>query len=374
MKKILLITIDFWPNVGGVANYYFNLCKQLGNQVAILTIKHKSVKRLKQNLGFKIIRKNLLIKWIWPKWILMFWYIWQTIKQEKIEVLWVGEILPTGTVVYYLAKILKLPYIVSCHGMDILQANKTKRRKKMAQKILKGAKLITVNSYYTRELVEKMGVANDKIKVICPGVLVDNNHLTKNKDIKEKFIRKYNLRDKKIILSVGRLVERKGFDKVIEALPQIVTKIPKVVYLIAGVGEDELRLKNLSNKVVKSVVFLGKVSDEEKWVLMDLCDVFITPARKNNEDVEGFGIVYLEANLMGKPVIAGNVGGAKEAVINNETGLLVDPESTNEISEAIIKLLNNSELANNLGQTGRQRVINEFDWEKIGKRMKKILD
>ncbi len=377
MKKTLLIAIDFWPNIGGVANYYFNLCKQLGAQVVVLTTnlaKQKNIRKLKEDFDFKIIRKDLLLNLIWPKWILMFWYVWRVVRQEKIETLWVGEILPTGIVVYLLTKFLKLPYIVSCHGMDILQANKIKRRKKMAQKILKEAKLITVNSYYTRELVKKMGVADDKIKVIYPGVLVDNNHLTKNKDIKEKFIRKYDLRDKKIILSVGRLVERKGFDKVIEAMPQVVTKVSKVVYLIAGVGGDELRLKNLSNEVVESVVFLGKVSDKEKWVLMDLCDVFITPARKNNEDIEGFGIVYLEANLMGKPVIAGNVGGAREAVIDNKTGLLVNPENINEISQAIIDLLNNQELADKLGKAGYQRVIDKFSWEKIGEDMKKVLN
>jgi len=374
MKKTLLVTIDFWPKVGGVANYYFNLCKQLENKVTVLTTKIKDKEILKQNLDFKIIRKNLLLNWMWPQWLVMFWYIWRVVKREKIEMLWVGQVLPTGTVIYFLTKFLKLSYIVSCHGMDILQASKVARRKKMVQRILEGAKLIIVNSHYTAELVKKIGIKSGKIKVIYPGVSANDKQLIGNNIIKEKFIRKYNLEGKKIILSVGRLVERKGFDKVIEAMPRVVTRIPEAIYLIVGTGGDVLRLKDLSNKIVEHIIFLGKVSDEEKWALLGLCDVFITPARENNEDVEGFGIVYLEANLMGKAVIAGKTGGAQEAVVNGETGLLVNPESVEEVSEAIINLLNNKELADKLGKAGCQRVIEKFSWEKIGEDMKKVLN
>ncbi len=377
MKKTLLVTIDFWPNIGGVANYYFNLCKWLGKSVVVLTLKpqnYKNTKISEQEFSFKVVRKKLLLNWLWPKWIIMFWHIWRIIKQEKIGILWAGEILPTGVVVYFLNKILKLPYVVSCHGTDILQAQQIKRKKIMTQKVFQNARYIIVNSKYTASLVKNMGVNGQKIKIIYPSI--NNKQPIINKDIQKKFINKYNLEGKKIILSVGRLVERKGFDKVIKAMSSISKEIPEAVYLIAGKGPESEKLLALASQfpVYKNnIILLGKINDEEKWALMELCDVLVMPARKNNNDVEGFGIVYLEANLMGKPVIAGNVGGVKEAVINNETGLLVNPESIEEISKAIIKLLTNQTLANKLGRLGRQRVTKEFAWNETGQKMKMIL-
>ena len=374
MQKIFLVTIDFWPNIGGVANYYFNLCKQLGNQVVVLTTnlsKRKNIRKLKEDFDFKIIRKGLLLNWLWPKWMAMFWYIWRVVRQEKIEILWVGEILPTGMVVYLLTKFLKLPYIVSCHGNDILQASKVARRKKMALKILSRAKLVAVNSRYTGGLVKNMGVESDKIKVIYPGI--DLKSKIQDLRIKEGLLKKYNLKRKRIILSVGRLVARKGFDRVIEIMPRVVQIVPEAVYLIVGAGSDMARLKQLSIKLGKYVIFLGKVTDKEKQMLLELCDVFVMPARESEEDVEGFGIVYLEAGLASKPVVAGNVGGAKEAVVDGETALLVNPESVEEISQAIIELLSNQELADKLGRAGYQRTLKEFSWEKAGREFKALI-
>ncbi len=370
-----MVTLDFWPQTGGVANYYFNLCRQLGERAVVLTtqpLKHKSTEILKQVPGFKIVRRSLLVKWIWPHWLSMFWHIWRAAKREKADILWVGEILPSGTVVYYLTKILKLPYIVSCHGNDILQAGKVRRRKKMAQKVLSGAKLVTVNSRYTGRLVEKLEIEDGKIKVVYPGV--DSRSKIQDLRIKDDLIKNYKLNGKKVVLSVGRLVERKGFDKVIEAMPQVAAKVPEVVYLIAGSGPDEERLKELSVKASGHIRFLGRISEEEKWELLGLCDVFIMPARENDEDVEGFGIVYLEAGLAGKPVLAGKVGGAKEAVVDRQTGLLVNSENLDEISRAIIELLNDQELADKLGRAGQQRAMEEFSWEKVGGEFREIID
>ncbi len=368
--KVLLVTLDFWPKVGGVANYYLNLCRQLDSQVSVLTTHNYlngGTAEQEAEFGFRVFRRKLLVSWLWPHWLLMGRHIWRITRQEKVEILWAGEILPTGTVVYFLSKVLKLPYIVSCHGKDVLQAAKKRRRKKIAQKILKHAKLVTANSYYTKRLVEAIGAESNKIKVVYPGI--DARLKIQDSRVKDELVKKYNLEGKKIILSVGRLVARKGFDKVIEAMPRVAVEVPEAVYLIAGEGPDEQKLKALA-KQNKKVLFLGRINEQEKRALLKLCDVFIMPARRLKDDVEGFGIVYLEAGLAGKPVIAGNVGGAQEAVIDEQTGLLVNPESADEIVQAVIKLLNNQELAEELGEAGRRRAVEEFSWEKIGREFK----
>ena len=118
---------------------------------------------------------------------------------------------------------------------------------------------------------------------------------------------------------------------------------------------------------------LNQVRDEERNNWYDLCDMFIMPARNINGDYEGFGMVYLEANLAGKPVVAGRSGGVGDAVVDGLNGLLVDPENTGEISRAIVKLARDPELRQKLGRQGRERALNDFNWQKQAKKIYKNL-
>ena len=136
----------------------------------------------------------------------------------------------------------------------------------------------------------------------------------------------------------------------------------KICYLVAGTGEADYYLKEMASKEGVNVIFIGEVSDLEKWSFLDLCDIFVMPSRSINGDFEGFGIVYLEANLYGKPVIAGRSGGVSDAVINNETGILVDPENINEVASAIKLLVNNEPERLRLGKNGRARVMIDLLW------------
>ena len=136
----------------------------------------------------------------------------------------------------------------------------------------------------------------------------------------------------------------------------------KISYIVAGAGEADYYLKSLAVSEGVPVIFTGEVSDLEKWSFLDLCDIFVMPAREVDGDFEGFGIVYLEANLYGKPVIAGRSGGVSDAVINQKTGLLVNPESISEIAAAIKYLVDNPQDRLKFGQFGRERVTQDFLW------------
>lgn len=372
MKKTLLVTIDFWPKVGGVANYYLNLCRNFKlNKIVVLTTKierEPEDKKLKNNFNFEIYRKGLLTKLpIWPKWLPMFWHIWKVASKEKIKLIWVGDILPTGTVVYYLSKIFKLSYIVSCHGNDLLFAKKVPRKKKMAAKILTSAKYVSANSDYTKKIVQSFGVKEDKIKIVNPGIAV--KRASDSADLKVK----YGLRDKKVLLSIGRLVERKGFDKVIESLPSVWRKLPELVYVLIGRGEDEGRLKKLA-RGEERIIFINKeISEFDKWRWLSIADVFIMPSRASSNDVEGFGIVYLEANILGKPVIAGRAGGAQEAVKDGVSGILVNPEDINDIKNAILKIFQDDKLREMISTRARQRAEEEFNWQVILEKFRELL-
>ena len=121
----------------------------------------------------------------------------------------------------------------------------------------------------------------------------------------------------------------------------------------------------LPEEIKKKIIFLGQITDDDKWAWLELCDIFIMPSRNINGDYEGFGIVYLEANLAGKPVIAGDSGGVRDAVINNINGLLVNPENAQEIAAVVIKLASDAKLRQDLGSQGKRRVVENFNAKKL---------
>ena len=350
-NNVLLFTLEYPPDIGGVANYYGNLVKYWGEgEVKVL-------------VGKKLLQ---------PHWLISLWRLRRAIKKDKIKTVLVGQILPLGTVAWLLAKFIKFDYVVFLHGMDLTFALKTPRKKKLARKILASAKkIIAVNSYAAKlagEIVDE-----SKIEVVNPGV--DLRFKILDFRFQNELRKKYNLDNKLILLQVGRLVERKGYDKVLAALPRVWEEIPMVVYVIIGGGEllEDLRLKTYDLKLKNNVILITNADDSEVNSWYELCDIFIMPAREIDGDFEGFGIVYLEANAHGKPVIAGNSGGVRDAVQDGVNGLLVNPESVAEIAQAIIKLGKDESLRKKLGERGRERT-RQFDWKNQANKVRKFIE
>jgi len=189
------------------------------------------------------------------------------------------------------------------------------------------------------------------------------------------------LQGKQVIMTVGRLDERKGHDMVIRAVRLLVERFPQLVYMIVGKGREEQRLKGLAEdlSIGERIIFTGFVTDEALPDYYRLCDVFVLPNRETEDnkqmrgDYEGFGVVFLEASACGKPVIAGKSGGSGEAVVDGVTGLLVDPKSESEIANAIERILSDNEFAGRLGMDGRRRAEKEFDWKYAAEAMERIL-
>ncbi|MCK4262075.1 glycosyltransferase, partial [bacterium] len=206
--------------------------------------------------------------------------------------------------------------------------------------------------------------------VIPPGV--DSLRFRPDLDA-DAVLKKHHLFGRQVILTVSHLVRRKGHANVIRALPRVLEKVPEAIYLIVGRGPEDDNLRKLAQTlgILDRVVFAGFVSNEEIPLYYNVCQVFIMPSYEIKEegDVEGFGIVFLEANACGKPVIGGRSGGVVDAVVDGETGLLVDPLNTEEISVALVKLLYDESLAERLGQRGRKRVEKELSWEKVTERI-----
>jgi phosphatidylinositol alpha-1,6-mannosyltransferase len=170
-----------------------------------------------------------------------------------------------------------------------------------------------------------------------------------------------------LILSVGRLSRRKGFDQVIQALPELLQAGVDVHYVLIGIGEDWDYLCGLArdHNVTERVHLLGHVSADDLPRWYNACDVFAMPNREINGDTEGFGMVFIEAAACAKPALSGQAGGTGAAVQEGVTGLRVDGSQTSGVTAALLQLLRNATLCEQMGQYGYQRVLREFAWETV---------
>ncbi len=338
--KTLLLTLEYPPFKGGVANYYGHLAK-CWPQAGDFEVWQP------QKTWWSLVPR--LIKY------------WRKFPENRVIV---GHLLPLGTVALIASWFTKGKYVVVLHGMDFNFAHKKKRKAYLSQLILKRAqKIVAANSRVRALVLERYPNLKERLVIVNPGVSETMIHQGHN--LATSLRAKHQLDQKLILLTIGRLVLRKGVDMTLKAISLLrPEERERIAYVVVGSGPEEASLRSLADTENSPVIFTGEVDDQEKWSWLDLCDIFIMPAREIAGDFEGFGIVYLEANLYSKPVIAGQSGGVTDAVSHEVNGLLVDPEDPKAIAQAISDLLQHPEKRERLGKEGRQRALTEFSWEK----------
>ncbi len=355
--KILLVTGDFLPIKGGISTLFFELCSKIP-QIIVLTKKTSDDEAFDSSQHISIRRVNIFNKSIQP--FIFVLNAFRIVKKEKIDKLICGQLLVPGFVGYIIHKLLRKPYYVCTYGPEF---NENKLFFPLMKLILKNAtKIITISNFAKIQLI-KQNILPSKIAVFTPGVNLSRFNTNLNA---EKILKRHNLYNKKVLLTASRLDINKGIDKMINLMPEILRKYPNLVYIIVGRGRAERYLKKLAAKKSKdNIIFVGEASDETIALYYASCDVFILLTREvpSKGFVEGFGIVFLEANACGKPVIAGKAGGSPEAVEDKITGFVVDPLDDKEILSSIEKLLENRTLREKLGSNGRIRAENEFSWD-----------
>ncbi len=379
MKRTMLVTIDYPPMFGGVANYWANLNKNLpGQDLVVLAPEADDSLDFDQHQNYIIYRKNLMNKWcaFCPEWLPILRETYRLIKMEKIQKLIVTHVLPVGTVALILKKLFNIPYIVSFHGLDAALAGVTKRKFWLTKKIIKNAESIVSNSQSTLNILKKIDPqVAEKTEIIYPCANIQYEKVTEGR--LQNFRNLFNLHGKSLILCVGRFIKRKGQDKLIAAMEKVVEKVPNAYCILVGQGPEQDSLQRLvgSYGLEDHVIIFDDILDFELPVLYESCEVFVMPSRiLKNGDIEGFGIVYLEANLYGKPVVAGNEGGATEAVADRKSGILVDPHNPTEIADALIILLSDKEKAEEMGEYGKSRAMEKFTWEKQAEKLVRLID
>jgi glycosyltransferase involved in cell wall biosynthesis len=258
------------------------------------------------------------------------------------------------------ATVLRAQVMLVIHGIETWQPSPNAAANWLLVKV---TCVVAVSEYTRRRFLAWSGVQQDKVRLL-PNAIQAQRYGTARKS--DELARRYGLNGRTALLTLGRLAagERtKGFDEVLEILPRVAKRMPEIIYLIAGEGDDKTRLQRKAKElgITDRVVFTGMVPEDEKPDLYRLADVYVMPSRG-----EGFGIVFLEAMACGVPVVASKVDGSREAVRNGELGLLVDPSKPDEIGTAIMDALAQSRQV--------PQGLEYFAFERFCERLGKILD
>jgi phosphatidyl-myo-inositol dimannoside synthase len=362
----LFITNDFGPRAGGIETFVHGLIERLprGSVVVYTSAQSDSEKfdaKWLTDFGVEVIRDRSKILLPTPRVI----KACQTIvKSRNLTRVAFGAAAPLGIMARAMRSAGAEKIVALTHGHEVWWAKVPPFSfaiKFMSQSI----DAITYLGDYTRGEISKAISKSDvnKLVQIAPGIDVDHFVPTDSSELRAQL----GLTDKSVIISVGRLVHRKGQDKLISALPAIRSAVPNVHLVLVGVGPHQKYLENLVAKLnlTDCVTFIGRINYSELPKYICVGDIFAMPSRSRffGLEVEGLGIVYLEASACGLPVVGGKSGGAPDAVLVGETGVVVDGTDTSEIASACIDLLNNPELCALMGATGRAWIIENWRWE-----------
>jgi phosphatidylinositol alpha-1,6-mannosyltransferase len=365
LRKTFLITNDLGPRAGGIESFVLGLLERLdANSVVILTSSQSKSKEFDQELfekyGAIVIRDRSKILLPTPR---IARKAVQIMNMYQATTIWFGAAAPLALLAKRLRKAGATNIVALTHGHEVWWA-KIPLFKGAITKISKNVDSLTYLGEFTKNAMLPTIKDQSKLVKIAPGIDID--HFTPS-SVDKDLIEKYKLQDRRVIVSVGRLVHRKGQDKLIEAMPQVLKNFPDAVLLLVGEGPIKSMLEKLirHHGLEHNVIFTGRVKFADLPKYIQLGEIFAMPSRDRffGLEVEGLGIVYLEASACGVPVIVGKSGGAPDAVLENKTGLIVDGTNPSEIAEAVCKLLNDKELAKQMGRNGRDWVVENWQWK-----------
>jgi len=374
-KKVLLVTNDLGPRAGGIETFVLGLIEGLPkDSLIIYTSSQKGDKafdaQLLEKFGAVVIRDRAKMLLPTPR---ITRKAVKILKQQQIKNVWFGAAAPLALMAGKLRSAGASNIVALTHGHEVWWA-KIPILKNLLKKIIKDVDHLGYLGDFTKGEIAKISNQPQKFLQIAPGI--DTEHFAP-KSARGDLIEKYRLDGRRVIVSVGRLVHRKGQDELVKAMPKILEQFPDAILLFVGEGPIKQMLFNSAKQlgVLPKVVFAGRVSHHDLPDYICLGEIFAMPVRSrfSGLEVEGLGIVYLEASACGLPVIVGNSGGAVDAVLDKKTGLLVDGTKSDQIADAICELLANPERAKQMGQAGRDWVIKNWQLSNWSEKFNKVL-
>ena len=365
-NPVLFVTNDFGPRAGGIETFIIGLIQRrpFGQTIVYTSSQPESEQYdadWMKNYGVRVIRDRSKILLPTPR---VAFQLRRIIKSEGITTAAFGAAAPLGLLSASMKRAGVLRTVALTHGHEVWWA-KVFPFNILLRRIGATVDVLTYLGEFTRNAIASALTAKAKSAMvkIAPGIDVDHFSPSDASALRQSL----GLADKKVIVSVGRLVHRKGQDHLIESMPEILEVVPNAHLLLVGQGpyRDYLQQLVTKNALEDSVTFIGRIQYADLPQYICVGDIFAMPSRSRlmGLEVEGLGIVYLEASACGLPVLAGNSGGAPDAVLHNETGLVVDGTDNKQIAAAAIKLLTKEDSARKMGVVGRQWIIDKWRWE-----------
>ncbi|WP_431878844.1 glycosyltransferase family 4 protein [Micromonospora marina] len=372
MSRTLLITNDFPPRPGGIQSFVHNLAaRQQPGSVVVYASSWRGAEKFDADQPFEVVRERTRVLLPTP---LIARRAARLARAYDCDTVWFGAAAPLGLLAGGLRRRAGIRRAVALtHGHEVGWAALPGARSAL-RRIGRGVDVTTYLGEYTRARLARALDGLTELRRLAPGVDVETYH----PDVDGGRVRsRLGLADRPVVVCVSRLVPRKGQDMLIRALPEIRRRVPDAALLVVGGGPYRSTLEKLARQtgLERDVVFTGSVPSAELPAHYAAGDVYAMPCRTRNRglDVEGLGIVYLEASATGLPVVAGDSGGAPDAVREGETGYVVSGRDVAQLADRVATLLADRDLARQFGAAGRAWVEREWRWETQAQRMAALL-
>ncbi|TCJ90181.1 glycosyltransferase family 4 protein [Nocardia alba] len=374
MARTLLVTNDFPPRPGGIQSYLQALSNQLPPEDLVVYAprwRGDSHQKFDAAQKFAVVRHPTTLMLPTPAVIKR---ASKLLREHDCDTVWFGAAAPLAAMAPMLRRAGAQRILASTHGHEVGWSMLPGSRQ-VLRSIGEHTDVVTYVSKYTRGRFASAFGPRAALEHLPPGV--DPTEFRPDPTAREELRARYGLGERPTVLCLSRLVPRKGQDMLIVAMSEIRERVDGAVLVIAGGGPYETRLRALAETlgVQDSVVFTGRVPSGELAAHHTIADVFAMPCRTRGAglDVEGLGIVFLEASATGVPVVAGDSGGAPETVREGETGIVVHGRSVSQISDALVELLTDRDKAAAMGAAGRAWVERNWHWDRQGARLRELL-
>ncbi|WP_414828131.1 glycosyltransferase family 4 protein [Alteromonas sp. H39] len=347
MTKALVLTENFPPIDGGSGRWFWELYSRLSRgDYLIMAHTEDGAEEFDRTHDLNVIRYPLRN----PEWGLkslsglkFYWRSLMALKKQvkahDVKIVHCGRVIHEGVTAWLLNLLTGTPYLCYVHGEDVETAATSREQAMLVKQVCKRASVLVCNSENSKNLVTSLGFAEDsKCVVLHPGV--DESRFSVAPPDNE-FRRQMGWENKHVLLTVGRLQQRKGQDMMIQAMPDILKQYPNIHYVVVGRGDSERMLRDLvaSHELGQHVDIITDADDDMLIKLYQQCDTFILPNRTIGSDIEGFGMVLVEAQACGKPVIAGDSGGTRETMKLHETGCIIDCSTPESVANGVCESL-----------------------------------
>ncbi|MFO0886558.1 MAG: glycosyltransferase family 4 protein, partial [Pirellulales bacterium] len=362
LRKVAVVASKFAPHAGGTAVVWTQWCSHWpAGQLTVIAPKIAGWREFDSAQAYRIVRcaypdiPKIRMPWLWLHQAAR---LMNECLKCRPPLIHLSHVFENGFMGPILKACLGIPYFVHTYGEELVYAWRRPGLRQLVSKVLDQADGVTTISRYTEGLHRRFGFDRPAL-MVHPAVDTERYHIGPSLKLAQ---RKFGLPEGPLLLTTGRLMKRKGHDSVIRLLPTVLQSFPDLNYAIAGVGPYQENLQRLVEELglARRVHFLGRVSDEDLPVLTREASLFVHPNRITEDgDVEGFGIVFLEAAASGVAVIGGRSGGVPDSVNDGVNGVLV--ETDQELYNQLIRLLSDHQLRQEMGTAGREWA-RSFSW------------